>query len=102
MRVLPSAIHRWGVYAEEAIPANRKVIEYTGERISRKETKRRSDAQHRLIYLVPSETKAFDLTCFFATYTIPGIDQPVAPKALTFHLGGPQAIAPSAPNPEQY
>lgn len=39
----PSAIHRWGVYALERIPAGRKVIEYTGERISRRETKRRGD-----------------------------------------------------------
>ena len=36
-----SKIHRRGVYALERIPKNRKVIEYTGERISRKETKRR-------------------------------------------------------------
>jgi uncharacterized protein len=36
-----SSIHRWGVYAGERIPARRKVIEYTGERISRRETKRR-------------------------------------------------------------
>ena len=46
----PSKIHRWGVYAGEPIPARRKVIEYTGERISRKETKRRSDEQ-KLTYL---------------------------------------------------
>jgi SET domain-containing protein len=31
------------VYAGERIPARRKVIEYTGERISRRETKRRGD-----------------------------------------------------------
>jgi len=37
-----SKIHRWGVYAGERIPARRKVIEYTGERISRRETKRRA------------------------------------------------------------
>ena len=49
--VKPSKIHRWGVYAAEDIPARRKVIEYTGERISRKETRRRSDEQGRLIYL---------------------------------------------------
>jgi len=49
--VKPSKIHRWGVYAGEDIPARRKVIEYTGERISRKETRRRSDEQGRLIYL---------------------------------------------------
>jgi SET domain-containing protein len=47
----PSKIHRWGVYAGENIPKRRKVIEYTGERISRKETKRRSDEQARMIYL---------------------------------------------------
>src|ERR1044071_6960654 len=38
-----SRIHRRGVYALERIPARRKVIEYTGERISRRETKRRGD-----------------------------------------------------------
>ncbi|MBZ5625203.1 MAG: SET domain-containing protein-lysine N-methyltransferase [Acidobacteriia bacterium] len=38
-----SRIHRLGVYAGERIPARRKVIEYTGEKISRRETKRRGD-----------------------------------------------------------
>lgn len=42
MKLAPSKIHRWGVYAAEPIPANRKVIECTGERISRRETRRRS------------------------------------------------------------
>ena len=41
MDLRKSPIHRYGVYATEAIPANRKVIEYTGERISRRETKKR-------------------------------------------------------------
>jgi SET domain-containing protein len=49
LRIIPSPIHRWGVIAEERIPARRKVIEYTGERISRMETKRRGMA--RLVYL---------------------------------------------------
>jgi SET domain-containing protein len=49
--VKPSKIHRWGIYAAEEIPARRKVIEYTGERISRKETKRRSEEQAERIYL---------------------------------------------------
>lgn len=49
--VKPSKIHRWGVYAGEDIPARRKVIEYTGERISRKETRRRADLQDSMIYL---------------------------------------------------
>jgi SET domain-containing protein len=38
-----SRIHRRGVYAQEPIPARRKVIEYTGERINRRETKLRGD-----------------------------------------------------------
>ncbi len=49
MQVKRSRIHRWGVFAAEAIPARRKVIEYTGEKISRRETKRRSERP--LIYL---------------------------------------------------
>jgi uncharacterized protein len=49
LRVAPSKIHRWGVYAAEPIPARRKVIEYMGERISRRETKRR--AERTLNYL---------------------------------------------------
>src|ERR1700674_1858638 len=43
LAIRESRIHRKGVYAEERIPAWRKVIEYTGERISRRETKRRAD-----------------------------------------------------------
>jgi SET domain-containing protein len=43
MEIRESRIHRLGVYALEKIPARRKVIEYTGERISRRETNRRSD-----------------------------------------------------------
>src|SRR3954453_24055052 len=50
VKLAPSKIHRWGVYAAEFIPCNRKVIEYTGERISRKETKRRS-AEREFTYL---------------------------------------------------
>jgi len=49
LRIAPSKIHRWGVYAAELIPARRKVIEYTGERISRRETKKR--AERALNYL---------------------------------------------------
>lgn len=50
MKLARSTIHRWGVYAAESIPANRKVIEYTGEKISRRETKRRAQSTN-LIYL---------------------------------------------------
>ncbi|MGE5488602.1 MAG: SET domain-containing protein [bacterium] len=49
LEVRPSSIHGWGVFALERIPARRKVIEYTGEKISRRETKRRGAA--KLIYL---------------------------------------------------
>jgi SET domain-containing protein len=49
MEIRESKIHRRGVYALERIPARRKVIEYTGERISRRETKRRG--QGSLTYL---------------------------------------------------
>jgi SET domain-containing protein len=38
-----SRIHRRGVYAAEDIPPRRKIIEYTGEKINRKETKRRGE-----------------------------------------------------------
>lgn len=44
-----SRIHRWGIYAAEPIPARRKIIEYTGEKINRIETKRRD--QRKLHYL---------------------------------------------------
>ena len=48
----PSAIHRLGVFAEEAIPSGRKVIEYTGERISQREAERRWN---------PAQSYLFDL-----------------------------------------
>jgi SET domain-containing protein len=49
LAIRESRIHRRGVYALESIPPNRKVIEYTGERISRRETRRRGEGP--LIYL---------------------------------------------------
>ena len=49
MEIRESRIHRRGVYALEPIPARHKVIEYTGERISRRETKRRG--QGSITYL---------------------------------------------------
>ncbi len=48
--VKKSPIHRWGVYAGEQIPANRKIIEYTGERISRRETKKRGQGPHTYLF----------------------------------------------------
>jgi SET domain-containing protein len=49
LQIRESRIHRLGVYALEAIPAGRKVIEYTGERIGRRETKKRG--QGSITYL---------------------------------------------------
>ncbi|MBM3752354.1 MAG: SET domain-containing protein-lysine N-methyltransferase [Acidobacteria bacterium] len=50
LRVGASKIHRWGIFAEEFIPKGRKVVEYTGEKISRRETKRRAEERAQ-IYL---------------------------------------------------
>ena len=43
LAIRESRIHRRGVYTLEDIPPRRKVIEYTGEKINRKETKRRGN-----------------------------------------------------------
>ncbi len=44
-----SVIHGYGVFAAEAIPRRRKVLEYTGERINRREVYHR--ARGRISYL---------------------------------------------------
>ena len=49
--IKPSRIHRVGIFAGELIPLGRKIIEYKGERISRRETLRRSNEQSAMIYL---------------------------------------------------
>jgi uncharacterized protein len=53
-RLVPreSPIHRYGVYAGESIPARRKVIEYTGERIGRRETRRRGLGVHTYLFML--------------------------------------------------
>jgi uncharacterized protein len=50
LKLASSKIHRWGIYAGEPIPPRRKIIEYTGERISRRETKRRAE-QRQFTYM---------------------------------------------------
>jgi SET domain-containing protein len=52
LSIRPSPIHRFGVYTEERIPPNRKVIEYTGERISRREAKRRNRDEFTYLFSV--------------------------------------------------
>src|SRR5260370_41850032 len=49
-----SPIHRYGVYAAEAIPARRKVIEYRGERISRVEARRRGLGPQTYLFTLDS------------------------------------------------
>lgn len=51
----PSSIHRWGVFAGEAIPARRCVIEYTGERIGIAEARRRSLRAHLYLFWVAAD-----------------------------------------------
>ena len=45
-----SKIHRYGVFAGEKIPANRKVIEYTGKRLNRKQAKIRGDGDYTYLF----------------------------------------------------
>jgi tetratricopeptide (TPR) repeat protein len=45
-----SAIHRLGVFADEPIPRRRKVIEYTGERVNRRESRRRWDPKRSYLF----------------------------------------------------
>jgi SET domain-containing protein len=52
--VRPSDIHRWGLYAGEFIPKRRKIIEYTGEKISRRETKRRANGPLNYLFTLNS------------------------------------------------
>ena len=46
LEVRPSPIHRHGVFADEEIPAKRRVIEYTGEHITEEQANRRSARKH--------------------------------------------------------
>jgi len=46
LRVGRSGIHGWGVYADQDIPPNRKVIEYRGEKISMIEAMRRRNTPY--------------------------------------------------------
>ena len=54
LKIRKSKIHRYGVYAAERIPAQRKVIEYTGERISRRETKLRGSGRFTYLFSLDS------------------------------------------------
>ena len=47
-----SKIHRFGVYAQERIPANKKVIEYTGERLNRRDAKQRDRGDYTYLFAI--------------------------------------------------
>ena len=52
LSIRKSKIHGYGVYALDQIPAHRKVIEYTGERINRREAKRRDEGKFTYLFAV--------------------------------------------------
>lgn len=52
LEVKPSPIHRFGVFAAQAIPTNVRVIEYTGERIGYREAERRRERPYLYLFWV--------------------------------------------------
>ena len=54
-----SAIHRWGIFAAQNIPARRRVIEYTGQKIDVGEVWRRRIREHLYIFWL-NENLAID------------------------------------------
>jgi SET domain-containing protein len=54
-----SKIDRWGLFAAEPIPPRRRVIDYTGEKIGRKEMWRRS-LRPRIFFFRVSERRSID------------------------------------------
>lgn len=54
LEIRRSKIHRFGVFAAQRIPANRKVIEYTGQRLNRKQAKLRGDGDYTYLFALDS------------------------------------------------
>lgn len=52
LEIRTSKIHRYGVYAGEKIPAHRKVIEYTGQRLNRSQAKQRDHGHLTYLFAV--------------------------------------------------
>jgi len=50
LEIRRSRIHRYGVFAAQRIPKNRKVIEYTGQRLNRKQAKIRGDGDYTYLF----------------------------------------------------
>lgn len=62
LRAGPSRIDGLGVFADEPIPARRKIGEMRGESISVKEARRRAKGRARIHIVEVSETRAVDAT----------------------------------------
>jgi SET domain-containing protein len=56
LEIRASPIHRFGVFAIERIPARRRVIAYTGQRIGVEEAYRRRWRRHNYIFRINSRT----------------------------------------------
>ncbi len=59
-RVLPSFIQGHGLFAQQPLPARRKLGEFTGEKISVREARRRAKDAQRIVIVEISETEAID------------------------------------------
>ena len=57
LSVHASRIHRWGVFAEERIPADHEVIEYAGERISLSEARRRASRSEVYFFTLDQDSQ---------------------------------------------
>ncbi len=55
LEVKPSPIHGAGVFANEAFATGARVLEYTGERITKAESLRRCEAQNDFIFALDEE-----------------------------------------------
>ena len=62
LRTGPSPIDGLGVFAEQAIPARRKIGEMRGESISVREARRRAKGRARVHIVEVSQTRAVDAT----------------------------------------
>src|SRR5436190_13658820 len=56
--VKPSGIHGTGIFAREGIPEETRILEYVGERISKKESLRRRKENNFFVFTV---TNKFDI-----------------------------------------
>ena len=59
-RVLPSFIQGQGLFAQQTLPARRKLGEFTGEKISVREARKRASGAERIVIVEISETEAID------------------------------------------